>query len=315
MSFSLKCFDLPRPKLFLIDRFIDDAKKPARLTDFPKAVLQPFDKILDANLKKFQLKSGKRSEPLFQREVLGDLSQLPPFLNAGDVIIGFGVFPPSSVLVTPMSGGAVGRMIDTGMGRGLDKIINASQKPFMELLAKLNPGGPLPPQSQTSETNKPGRSKFGVRLVSFGMKKSQRLTYLPTRVGVIDAGAASGEAAIAHWNRTNRAADQTKLGETLKRLKKAEFSIASVATITDPTVLRFAGRWLAYVVLHEFWHAAEIESEHKYENGTGLTNSPDLAARDDLTFENEVVVNVTKSYEKNWCEVSLKRKRIDELKP
>ena len=104
-------------------------------------------------------------------------------------------------------------------------------------------------------------------------------------------------------------------GETLKRLKKAEFSIASVATITDPTVLRFAGRWLAYVVLHEFWHAAEIESDHKYENGTGLTNSPDLAARDDLTFENEVVVNVTKSYEKNWCEVSLKRKRIDELKP
>lgn len=307
MSFPSKCLELPTPRVYLLDHFVDRTEKPARFLDYPATVQSVFKAIVERNvgLLKIRLAKGKES-PLFKFETLDDLSQLPPFLNAGDIVIGFGVFPPYSVRLTTDIA-FDGHVTPAGISDALDKIVFVSQKPFRDRWKALKIEAQLREPAETPEARNFGRSKFGVNLLEFARGGKMVRTFLPTRVGMVDAGAGAGAAAEARWDGTAKSTRDALRGH-LKRFKKAEFSVASVAETKDPKFYELVGSWLAYTFLHEFWHAAEIRSGHPYPEGTGIVGTPEF--RKKLEFTPKVRSAIESSYEENWCRVHL-GKRAD----
>ncbi|MCC7000055.1 MAG: hypothetical protein IT370_35980 [Deltaproteobacteria bacterium] len=304
MSFPPKCLELPTPRVYLLDRFVDKTEKPARFSDYPAQTREEFRDIVAGNLSLLKIKLAKgRESPLFKFETLDDLSRLPPFLNAGDIIMGFGVFPPYSVRLTTDIA-FDGHVTPAGITESVDRIVTVSQKPFRDRWKTLKIEAQLRQPAETPEARNFGKSKFGVSPLEFKRNGKKVRTYLATRVGMVDAGAGAGEAAVARWDGTAKSTRDT-LRAHLKRFKKAEFSVASVGETKDSTQRfeRLVGAWLAYTFLHEFWHIAEIRSGHPYPDGTGIVGTPEF--RKELFFSKEVKSAIESSYEDNWCRVHL----------
>jgi len=250
------------------------------------------------------------NQSLFKIENKPNLAQVPTFLGSGDVVLGFVHLPPYSIeddelTVPPVS--LINRVMDKVFDRFQTKIDS-------QLKAVGNEKTSVPKLRQPSPSDgKVGLSSFihQAQTVKTKKDKDQKVFY-SIRIGIVDVGFAGGDA-VAVWPEEKIRRKVLKLLSQVKnpdvgfgpqavafvRQNLNSQDIKEIGRLKD--YLQAVGRELAYDLLHEFWHAAELTGEHPYEGGNIHIEGTPSGTKPDLVFQPKAIQNILASYEKTWC--------------
>jgi hypothetical protein len=327
VGFAPGCVSGPKPKVFLIDTFINAGDDPTRkLSAYPAETRQAFDREFMANLALLPLRKAtdgpkKQVPPLFEVTTIPNLDGVPKLLGAGDVVLGFAYFPPydaeqmaeDTPVPTPQ------------LAAEMQKLVRALWQAMTEAWAKVaidpkgHPGLPKPEGPPAGDS---GLSTFFFPLIDNVKLKTgkQQKLYWSLRLGLVDVGWPASDALRVETLERKRVVLQQVLGQPDDEAQgfgpKAVAAVAEASDGLRERYLEVVGKGLAYTALHEFWHVAAGGAKHPARGGSEIIESSPRPTGPNLRFQQASIDAIVKHYESTWCKaITDGRRKIGETSP
>lgn len=281
----------------------------------------------------------KSTQPLFIYKEVDTLDRAPSVLDAGDIVICFTFFP-NFYQVGTLEGEFVSLDIS---GKDFTRLAQSLFEAFRnsyskEWKARCDPSSDKPDLSVPTADPEPDTLGLGtgfVSPVSLTLKSSKKLSsFFAYRAGLIEAGSVVGIAANQVWLGNGSLLEKARR-TFMKQLKDiaggdesfGPTAVSKVAALDPPSGYKkqytefqdAVGRGLAYIALHEFWHASRGRQGHPKDESGGYNlrvietpSSPSF--RTDLVLLDASITEIIKNYEASWCsfiQAGAGRTRID----